>query len=221
MKEKGPRGIVPSVHFGIRDEAYNKFLEELNPKGNEAVQLALASTNDERFIGFCNRLSDPAFRTYSLAALAKSCNIGLPEFGEWWRDAQKARTMAIATSAVVDLAKDLASDVRTKKVYCDRCDGLGVIWAEAFTDGAEPLQSLDPEEKRWIRKCPACKGEREVDKIGDAEARRFLLEMTGYTGKGNKGVAVQINNYGGAGMDSAVERLNRVNFTIDVENEAT
>jgi hypothetical protein len=219
MKEPGSasRGQVPDVAHSAMDVPYNTYLDQLDPRGDSekslAVRLALAQTTDTRFHHFLERLYLPHYRRYNLAGIAKTCGIGLAEFGEFWQKAQNVRAIAIVQDGIVEIAPDMVSDAHSRKVYCDRCDGTGWV----FVDGVVPGMEFEQMGERKVRMCPACKGDKSISKPGDTDSRRMLLEMAGHTGK-RGGVTVQIaQNFGGAGIESAVQKLAPISFDVEFE----
>ena len=233
MRERGsPRGMVPVA--GVLDTTYNEYLDGIgirDPERAPVVEFALASSNDVRFREFLNKLKHPFWsssnnrrgKPASLAALAKACDISLPQWAEFWQKAQHQRALALAQGGIVDhVIPDMVEDAKSKQISCDRCDGFGFVYADdvpAKFDGIERLDPRDPK-SRQIRACPLCKGKGTVLKSGDTDSRKLLLEVSGLTNK--KGSAVQITqHFGGMGMESAVDRLNKVTFdlsdAIDVE----
>jgi hypothetical protein len=206
VEKNSPRGLVPTATFGKLDQTYNDFLTEVDPQNNVQAHYALAAASDKRFREFLRIMGEPRFRNYSLAALAKTCDISLPEWADFWRKAQIARSIAEASNAIPQLTRDLVADARTQDVLCERCDGLGTIDPTGGTEGQ-------------VRTCPGCKGLGTLKRPGDTHARDRILEMTGVTQKGKGGAAVTINaNFGGLGIDSATERLNRISFDVSAED---
>jgi hypothetical protein len=83
-----------------RDEAYNRFLAELDPRGNsersKVLHFALACSDDVRFHEFHKRLFQPRYRSWSPAAVAVSCDIRLDEFKQFWHQAQTQHIINMA-----------------------------------------------------------------------------------------------------------------------------
>lgn len=214
MKEPGsPRGLVPTSTYGRLDEAYNEYLGTLDPRGkgtrSKALQLALATAADRRFNEFLSKLYEPQYGHYSLAALAKSCDIGLTEFAEFWRKAQTQRALAIAQDALPAVTQDIVEDARAKDVPCESCNGLGIVQTDPelsqHCDGFRQLGT------RYVRTCPQCEGSGRATQVGDREAQKLILDMGGLTNK--KGPAISlVQNFGGMTIESAVDRLNRITF---------
>lgn len=212
IREKdSPRGLVPAASHGRLDESYNAYLDALNPKANRDVQLALAASTDTRFREFYERLSEPRFRRYKLATIAKSCNISLPQFADFWHSAQKMRILAKAQDGLMEVTEDIVADARTKYISCERCDGFGFVYMEDMPAGAK-VKGQGVLGDRQIRACPLCEGKGRVTQPGDPDARRSLLEMTGLSGR-RSGAAVQITQNFGT-MESAVDKLSRVRFDV-------
>src|SRR5512140_732309 len=121
--EKG-RGEVPSKEVGVRDRVYGAYLQTLDPRKNEDVQLALAACPDSRFQEFLERIQSARYRRVSLQTIAKACNIGLAEFQNWWNRESTQRAIAISQQASVNITQDMAEDAKSKDGPCERCDGL-------------------------------------------------------------------------------------------------
>lgn len=222
MREPGGRGLVPIA--GKLDQPYNEYLEGIglrDPERLPAVELALASGNDKRFNLFLTYMDNPRYRRASLSSIAKACAIPLPQFMEFWQKAQHTRALAIAQEGITrHVVPDMVEDSRSKDMPCDRCDGFGWVYAEdglpKSTKGLRKMVDDDPK-SRQIRACPLCSGTGMVRKTGDTDSRKMLLEMSGLTNK--KGSSVQITqHFGGMGIESAVERLNRVSFDLGDES---
>lgn len=208
-EKKSPRGLVPAASFGRFDLAYNTFLGDVDPCNSDYAQYALAAATDARYREFLRLLGEQRYRTWSLAAVAKVCDISLPEFGDFWRKAQLQRGMTAAINAIPALTQDLIGDAASLQLVCERCDGFGTV----LRDGE------DEKQQQKIRTCPNCNGVGTVRKSGDSHARDKLLEMTGLGKKGG-GAAVVINqNFSGMGIESATDRLDKISFTFDAEAE--
>lgn len=221
MKEPdGVRGLVPSSGYGMWDTPYNSYLLELDPKGksgrSKALQYALASASDRRFNEFLSKLYEPRYATHSLAAIAKSCDISLMEFAEFWQKAQTQRALAIAQDGLAAITGEVVDDARSKDAVCERCDGLR--WVYASEDLPEDTPGFRQIGDKWVRTCPACEGSGRQVKPGDREAQKMVFEMTGMISK--KGPSVRlVQNFSGMNLESAVDRMNRVTF--DVEDDSS
>ena len=215
------RGLVDGRKYGKNDRVYAAYLDELNPRSSDDVQLALAACGDIRFKEFLERINMPKYRRASLATIAKACNITLSEFNNWWNRASTQRAIAVAQVGSVMITRDIVEDARTQEVFCPRCDGLGFIAAQpglpSNTPGYRMLEPTDDDEGlKYIRDCPQCKTEKVIKRVGDAKARDQILELSGLV---KKGAAVQIvQNFGGASHSSALSGLDGLN-TIDAISE--
>jgi hypothetical protein len=191
--------MTPPKRHRAPNEALNTYLTELDPLGNsdrsKAFRLALASSSDGRFVQFLDRLGQPGYHRYSLAAVARTCDLSLPEFHELWYRAQIQRALSRAVDAMPEIIEDIAYNAISKDVSCNRCDGLGRIDLER--------------QKRRV--CPACKGKGSVRKPGDAHAIDTLIQVAGF---GKKGVPPVQITFGEASMESAVDRLNKITFDV-------
>jgi len=220
MRENGGlRGMVPTSSFGRLDSEFNSYLQELDPRGETeqgaSVRLALAAATDTRFNLFLEYLSRKEFARYSLATIAKNCDITLAQFAEFWQKSQRVRAIAMAQNGIVSFIPDMVSESHSQMESCSRCDGTGGVFKDKDDD--------DPASGH-LRVCPDCKGTGVKKRSGDQESRKMLLEMTGMTGRGG-GAGVRITqNFGGSTMESAVDKMSRVTFevgdeVIDVEAE--
>lgn len=213
-RESG-RGLVPAASHGRFDEPYNSYLGELKPRDNTEFQFACASSTDIRFRMFLEHLSEPRYRRYSLATIAKKCDISLPQFHEFWQSAQKNIALARAQGALPALYSDLIEDAKTRSVPCVRCDGFGFI-----PDGSSESSNLEQTNvpagvPGKIRTCPQCKGVGTQREPGNQHARDKILETTGMVKRGG-GAAVQITqHFGGMGIESAVDTMSQISFAVD------
>src|SRR5260370_13988014 len=96
VKQKNnTRGLMVRRGRAAHDDACNGFLNELDLRGNSersaAVRFALACSDDLRFREFLDRLGCPRYMQYSLAAIARTCDIRLQEFVDFWQKAQIER----------------------------------------------------------------------------------------------------------------------------------
>lgn len=213
IERKSPRGLVPSLSFARFDLAYNDFLSQMDPRHNENTQYALASASDMRFREFLRLIGEPKCAKWTLAAVAKNCNITLPEMADFWRKSQLQRGMTKAIDAIPALTDDLIGDAKTQRLVCERCDGLCVV----EVDEEDTRKGEERRGKARTRACPNCTGTGTTRKPGDTHARDKLLEMTGLVGK-RGGAAVVINqNFGGMGVGSATDRLDQITFTVDAD----
>ena len=218
-KNDDGRGMVPNIANGRLDTTYNAYLANLDPKGktkkSTAVRYALAACPDSRFREFLVKMSMPRYRHYTLATIAKTCDISLAQFGEFWQKAQHARAVAIAQEGMAEVTSDMVDDARTVEVPCDRCDGFGFVYTEDGLD-ARRVKGLRKMGDRSVRPCPTCSGARVIRRIGDQESRKNLMVMAGHAGRSGGGAGVQIN-FGS--MESAVEKMSRITFNLDDEAE--
>jgi hypothetical protein len=214
------RDMVPSRAYGSKDTVYSAYLDTLNPRENEDVQLALAASGDIRFQTFLDRIQNPRYKKVNMASIAKACDIDLREFNQWWNKGATQAAIARAQLGSVKVTADMVEDAKSITTVCERCDGMTWVGAPAGLPLETPgyrRMSADGKEEVWIRDCPACT-QGKVRRPGDSHARDKVLEIAGLTRKGG-GVNVSISNYGGASHASAVQSLEDV-MTIDVGSDA-
>lgn len=218
VKELGgsPRGLVPAQ--GAQDIPYNTYLAELDPRGeserSKNLRRALSLSTDPRFNEFIVKLGEPYYRRWTLAGIAKSCDITLPQFADWWQKAQNQRVVAIAQEGMADLAKDMLADAASESIPCDRCDGFGWVYMEDGIPSEHVPQAIDQIGERQIRACPMCKGSGERKKPGDQHARDKILDLAGFGKKSHSGLTIN-QNFGGMAIESAVDRMSQITFDIE------
>jgi len=213
IKEK-LRGTVPARVNGYKDKEYEEYLKHIDPQ-REEVRLALASSPDPRFRAFLERMSDPTQPGTKLQTIAKSCNIPLDEFMEWFSRASNQRAIAIVQTHSPAIVQDTLEDARSKFVACHRCDGL--TWIAAVKDLPPETPGYRPMGEGWIRDCPVCRAKGFVRTPGDDSSRSKSLEMAGLINKKGAGIAI-IQNFGGQALPSAIRRLDAI--TVDVDHDS-
>lgn len=215
LEKDGLRGLVPTRTFGRKDTVYNSYLNTLNPRENQDVQMALAQNEDPRFQAFLDRLNRRSYKKIALSTIAKQCEIPLMEFTKWWNQASSQVAIAKAQNGSIRITEDMVEDAKTQKVVCERCDGMKWISAPPGlppdTPGYKSFE--DNGDLKWIRTCPSC-DEGKVKKPGDSHARDRILEMSGLIQKGKGGVTL-VQNFGGASHSSAINMLDDA-MTLDV-----
>lgn len=216
------RGLVPASSYGVLDKTYNEYLGALDPRGTStrghAVRVSLAAHADNRFRVFLARLSETRFKRYSLAAIAKGCNISLTEFADFWQKSQNMRTLALAQDGLFDVTSDIITDAKSKPMACERCDGFGWLYVDSDLAAQPGVRRLVPRDKesKQIRACPTCKGTCLVTKSGDTDSRRMLMDIAGVGGR--KGSAVTINAT--FGSQSTMDKLSKTSFDISDDADA-
>lgn len=212
------RGEVPDRAHGRLDEVYGAYLDQLDPRGSEIVQQALAATEDPRFKEFLERINMPKYSRVSLQTIAKACCIPMAVMQAWWQKASVQRAVAVAQTQSVIITQHMAEDAKSVDDECPRCEGLGFVAAAPGLPNTVPGYKLiskatKDQPERWIRDCPKCKGATTVRTPGDSHSRDKLLDMAGLV---KKGPAVNITqNFCGASQGSAVRDMDDLN-TIDI-----
>jgi len=172
--------------------ALNAFLTALDPRGeskeSKAIRFSLACSRDIRFPEFLERLYQPRYRRWSLAAIVKSCDISLGEFLAFWQNAQVERAIAIAYRAAPAVVAAKVSAALGREVVCNRCDGLG--WVEIV--GIAALAPPDmipgylgrvPGHSAARRTCPKCDGSGKMREPPNLRACEKVLEIAGLIGR--------------------------------------
>ena len=196
--EESPRGLVPT---GASDFVYNEFLRRIkirdkNDPIGQTARLALASSGEPRFLAFLELATSN--HHMSLAACAKQCQIALIEFQAFWRSARINHALDKAIDALPAITTDLIDDAKSDESTCPMCDGTGQIEREG-----KPLKI-----------CPNCMGKGIVRTVGNKDARKQLLEMTGMIKQPAPVVNVDLR---GQGMNAAAAKLQKaVPFDLDV-----
>lgn len=216
----GARGLVPSRSFGIQDVVYGSFLDALDPRGRDEIQIALACSKDPRFREFLNRLwKKTGGRVISLPAIAKSCGISLSEFNEWANSSSTQQALVVALRAAPRVARKLVADALEIVEFCERCDGTGVVTApkglNPEPDGYRLAGIDDDERELWVRTCPHG-SDGKIKRAGSEHAQDRVLELAGLINKKGSAPSVTIN-FGGAGHQSAIDSLSVL--TLDAESE--
>ena len=202
------RGEVPAASHGRFDIPYNEYLATLKPRENKEFQFVCATASDIRFRNFVELLGNGWYKSYTLATLAKKCDISLPQFAEFWQSSQKTIAIARAQGALPDLFANLIEDAKTKDVTCSRCDGYGFVPESSNSDDGVPAK---------IRTCPQCKGTGTQKEVGNLHARDRILEATDMRGKRSGGGIQITQHFGGMGIESAVDSMSKISFAIDDE----
>ena len=225
IREKdGIRGLVPAPRKGRDDKAYVTYLNSIHPRENHDLQIALAQSDDNRFLEFLDRIKANRYRKSSLATIAKACGISLKDFNEWWQKASSQRSIAAAQNASIQVTHDMAIDALSTNGACPRCDGLGWVSAPSglpeFTKGYREIgtriNDKNIEEPMWARDCPNCNTAGVIRKPGDSHARDKILTMAGVLPT-SKGIAI-VQNFGGVSHGSAVAELSSMDI-IDLTPE--
>jgi hypothetical protein len=222
-ERNSPRGLVPSQYYAEEDVPYTEFLEELDPRNRKDTQFALSAAQDRRFKVFLEEIGKPKNRKMSHAAIAKRCDISLPEFADFWRKSSQTRALAVAADGIVALTHDLVADGRTKSLPCERCDGFGyvpvpedaLVLREDGTPDAGKAEGLRPLGSRWVRDCPGCEGNGRIGVPGDTHARDRVLEMNGFGKKAGGGVTVNLGGLGGMSVEQGMSRLKALDLVVE------
>jgi hypothetical protein len=212
------RALATRCHPGDRasspGDPLTCFLSALDPRGDsdrsKTVRLALASCRDPRFQEFLERLYRRRYQRHSLAAIARSCDIPLGEFLQFWHDAQVRRAIYLACAASPDIVRDMIEAALGRDVMCERCEGM--TWVPE--DPRIPSELIPGflgrlPDGRSARRCPQCGGSGQIRQPGDGHAARRVLEIAGVIGPRT---TVEIASYN---VSRDIERLNRI--TVDVD----
>lgn len=171
------------------DIGLDLFLSRLDPRGDselsQAVRLALAASGDSRFGEFLKRLYRSRYARSSVGAIARSCDLTLGDFLEFWGDAQVDHAIYRACVAAPAIVRDVVQNALSAEVVCRHCDGLRKVDVDAaippeFVPGY--LGRLGDHSGRVFRVCPMCGGKGTVTQPGNEHARDRLLEIAGLIG---------------------------------------
>ncbi len=194
------------------DPVYRRFFEKIE---TDELTSALALSENKKMVEFLRLILKPNYRSrsdgtktpYSIASIAKSCNLSLAELNGFWRDSNLARARDIAFAGIPKVMSDVVVDSSNSLVVCPRCDGLGTL------DPGPDYDDEGREKKRKkcvIRECPECDGTGKVKKSGDIESRKLLFETTGLTGKKGPMIAIQNNSFAPSSLETFVDTFDRL-----------
>jgi hypothetical protein len=206
----------------VRDAVFHPLIEELAGKDNcQRLKEALASSSQPKAHQLLADMLDPRYRKWNVSQLARKAGIEPPQLLELWRSYSISRGISLLTQSAEHVARDIATDSRSKPVCCPRCDGWGVIErqveAEESNMGRErPNPSTDgeaatpvaPSKVTESRRCPQCRGSGAVLESGDPASRKLMFEALGYTGK--VGPMIQQTNIQINSIESALDGLESI-----------
>lgn len=194
------------------DPIYQRFFESIK---TDDLEDALSRSDNKKLIEFLRLLVKPNFKStrngektaYSIATIAKSCNLTLAELNSFWRDSNLARARDIAFAGIPVVMSDVVTDASNTQVVCPRCDGLGELdtGPDYDTEGREKKRK-----KSTARTCPECDGLGKVKKSGDIESRKLLFETTGLTGKKGPMIAIQNNSFAPSSLETFVDTFDKM-----------
>ncbi|HLZ39384.1 MAG TPA: zinc finger-like domain-containing protein [Candidatus Sulfotelmatobacter sp.] len=142
----------------------------------ESVRAAVDREDEPAFRALAKDLADPRLLSKPVSVLLNKNKIGAARFLEVWRDHHCAEAVALISPELPPLFRDIVNDARSIETYCTVCDGTG-----------------QPRKGSTTIQCPRCKGHGTVMLPGDKESRRFLLEISGLTGKRGPQAVIQQN----------------------------
>ena len=174
-KERLPVPVEEFLEAAGKDEVLNALKWSDNTQMKELLKYMLGS----RPIKF-------------LTACEKS-EVTLNQLIDLYSSYQRITGVMRMSQHIPQVFEDVAIDAKSKMSSCPRCDGYGVIEdASAEHREGKPAPT---------RKCPVCKGEKEVRVPGDKLARELVFESLEMTGKKGPSVAIQQN----FGQPSSIE----------------
>lgn len=171
-----------------RRDVYLRRLEKRIPRGEMASALAHLHDN-AKLQEFVAALTNPLFRKWTMASLAYRAGLTLHDLADAFRRVKLDEGLIRMYKHFPAAAEDVARDARSRRVYCQRCDGLGKLG-----------------EGKSERICPQCKGKCEVRVPGDADARKALLEAAGLIGRRGPLVAQQFNFSDGDALEDVMKK---------------
>lgn len=127
----------------------------------EAVQLQ----DDDRFRAFHASIIDKRNARLTIVALCRRHRLTLTDLQEMWRAHQVARGVMGMSTYLPKVMENVAKDADSFQDICPTCQGKGKLSRKSRVA------------------CPRCNGHGVIQKPGDIESRRMLLEATGVIGK--------------------------------------
>jgi len=132
------------------------------------------------------------------ASFKKNCakyEVNLTDLVEACSDLQRARGVVAMLKHLPQVMEDVAVDAKSQTVYCQKCDGKGVIFEGKDDNAIE-------------RQCPQCKGRAEVRVPGDKDARNLVFEASNLKGRQAK---VQIQqNFGSPSVEDSINMVQKI-----------
>lgn len=168
--------------------AWENFEESVG--GRERLLEALQYSTDENGQRLLAHLEDPRADKLGLRKLCADSRVSFPQLYAIFKDAAKAKAHAEALIVQSDylpsIMADTCKDALSRSGPCPFCEGSG----QRRNDRGEAVH------------CYTCDGTGKLRKPGNAESRKLVFESAGLTGKRGPLVAVQQNNWQGAGFHS-------------------
>jgi|SRR5579871_166132 len=210
---------LPAESQRGRKRAFDVSVAPLDPRnrphGSYNLTLALACSPDPRFRQVLDRLDRPRYQRWSLAAVARSCDITMPEFMAFWRDAQLEAAIDVGRDSLIDVVRDMSEASIGRYQVCERCDGM--TWLnidESLSPNDVPgymvLQNGKP-----VRTCPYCQGRGIARQEPDVDAREKIMEMNGY---GKRGAVRIVQKFGGASLDQTMAKMPAMMLDLTAES---
>jgi hypothetical protein len=165
--------------------------EFLEAAGKDEVLNALKWSDNAQMKALLGYLLQP--RPLKFLSACMKAEVTLNQLQDLYSNYQRIAGVMRMSQHIPQVFEDVAIDAKSKMASCPRCDGYGVIEdlsAEKREDAPPPT-----------RRCPVCKGEKEVRVPGDKLARELVFESLEMTGKKGPSVAIQQN----FGQPSSIE----------------
>ncbi len=165
--------------------------EFLEAAGRDEVLNALKWSDNPEMKALLGYLLQP--RPLKFLSACEKAQVTLHQLHDLHSNYQRILGVMRMNQHVPQVFEDVAIDAKSKMASCPRCDGYGDIEdASAEHREGKPVPT---------RKCPVCKGEKEVRVPGDKLARELVFESLEMTGKKGPSVAIQQN----FGQPSSIE----------------
>ena len=200
---RGPAAIKRTalMLFGI-DHKMEK------PEEREHMALVLRNSDQPAMRQLAAQAMDKDFRVVSFAALAERNRVNYHMISDEYKKIMRSEGFIRQARHLPELMETAAIDAKSKMVECETCDGKGEVPdLEAYNKlKREAKQAKEPAPVECPRKrCPRCKGAKEVWMLGDTDRLKMIFETYGLTGK--TGAGVNILNIAGAGAPTAPETM--------------
>lgn len=147
--------------------------EDQHPR--REIAYALQLSGEQAMITLGEALTDEAFKRVTLATLARNHGISFKRIAQCFFETKVDEGKIRMAPIVPQMMEDIAKDALSTQKQCPVCDGTGL---RQYRTGDDADEQPAPEA------CKECNGTGLVRVVGDATARKMVMESAGLVGKG-------------------------------------